>query len=267
MVERSGLAGLRGGSDAGNSSHKNPNFRRTSSFNDCKPQPPPSAHSRQFRERSMTQVGSRTLPEGSCWTKGGWERQPYRSYPIPEHGPPDWAKSRSERNIQRKPWIETAVPSHNSELKHTGTNTNSISAYAKHAKTDIRGTAEMQKQSRETGGGQGISGIGGPVAGPASLSVDRAERAEQNWNRRGPSPIQRNMLARKLKEAQSCSGVKGRQRSSTFSAPSSGERKGRCRSLPMSGDYSSGDGSPFRLSEAEQRMLDLDLSSTYGEEE
>lgn len=60
MVERSGLAGLRGGSggggDAGNSSHKNPNFRRTSSFNDCKPQPPPSAHSRQFRERSMTQV-------------------------------------------------------------------------------------------------------------------------------------------------------------------------------------------------------------------
>lgn len=54
MVERSGLVGPR--SDAGNSSHKNPNFRRTSSFNDCKPQPPPSARSRQFRERSMTQV-------------------------------------------------------------------------------------------------------------------------------------------------------------------------------------------------------------------
>ncbi|TMS14589.1 Thrombospondin type-1 domain-containing protein 1 [Larimichthys crocea] len=263
MVERSGLVGPR--SDAGNSSHKNPNFRRTSSFNDCKPQPPPSARSRQFRERSMTQVGSRTLPEGSCWTKGGWERQPYRSYPIPEHGPPDWAKSRPERNIQRKPWIETAVPSHNSELKHTGTNTNSISAYAK---TDLSGTAEMQRQSHKTGVGQGISGIGGPVVGPASLSVDRAERAEQNWNRRGPSPIQRNILARKLKEAQSCSKVKGRQRSSTFSAPSLGERKGRCRSLPMSGDYSSGDGSSYRLSEAEQRMLDLDLSSSYvGEEE
>lgn len=59
MVERSALAGLRrGGGDAGivNSFHKNPNFRRTSSFNDTKPQPPPSAQSRQFRERSMTQV-------------------------------------------------------------------------------------------------------------------------------------------------------------------------------------------------------------------
>ncbi len=58
MVERSGLAGLRGGGSAGtgNSYHKNPNFRRTSSFNDPKPQPPASAHSRQFRERSMTQV-------------------------------------------------------------------------------------------------------------------------------------------------------------------------------------------------------------------
>lgn len=58
MVERSGLAGIRGGADAGmgNSNHKNPNFRRTSSFNDTKPQPPSSAQSRHFRERSMTQV-------------------------------------------------------------------------------------------------------------------------------------------------------------------------------------------------------------------
>lgn len=58
MVERSGLAGFRGGGDAGmeNSYHKNPNFRRTSSFNDTKPQPLSSVHSRQFRERSMTQV-------------------------------------------------------------------------------------------------------------------------------------------------------------------------------------------------------------------
>nr|XP_046267418.1 thrombospondin type-1 domain-containing protein 1 isoform X2 [Scatophagus argus] len=256
MVERSGLAGLRGGGDAGmgNSCHKNPNFRRTSSFNDSKPQPPPSAHSRQFRERSMTQVGSRTLPEGSCWTKGGWEKQPYRSYPIPEHGASEWAKS-------RRPWIETAAPSHSNELKHTGTNTNGtqISAYVNHAKADLSGTGERQRGSK-TGCGEGISGIGGPVVGPGSLSVDRAQKAEQNWNRRGPSPIQRNMLARKLKEAQSCSGVKGRQRSSTFSVSTSEQRKGRCRSLPMSGDYSSS-GSPYRLSEAEQRMLDLDLSS------
>ncbi|XP_070840001.1 thrombospondin type-1 domain-containing protein 1 [Chaetodon trifascialis] len=269
MVERSGLGGFRGGGDAGmgNSCHKNPNFRRTSSFNDTKPQPPPSAHSRQFRERSMTQVGSRTLPEGSCWTKGGWERQPYRSYPIPEHGASEWTKSRPQRNDQRKHWIETAVSSHNSELKHTGTNTNSISAYAKHTKADLSGTGERQR-SGETEGGVVISGIGGPATGLVSLSVDRAERAEQNWNRRGPSPIQRNILARKLKEAQSCSGAKGRQRSSTFSVSSSEQRKGRCHSLPMSGDYNSSGGSPYRLSEAEQRMLDLDLSSAYtGEEE
>lgn len=207
-------------------------------------------------------MGSRTLPEGSCWTKGGWERQPYRSYPIPEHGASEWAKSTPQRNGQRRPWIETAAPSHNNELKHTGTNTNSLSASEKHAKADFNSTGGRQR-SGEMAGGEGISGIGGPAVGPANLSVDRAERAEQNWNRRGPSPIQRNILARKLKEAQSWTGVKGRQRSATFSVSSSEQRKGRCRSLPMSGD-----GSPYRLSEAEQRMLDLDLSSAYlGEEE
>lgn len=60
MVERSGLAGLKGGGDLGmgNSFNKNPNFRRTSSFNDTKPQPRSSA---QFRERSMTQVTSPAL--------------------------------------------------------------------------------------------------------------------------------------------------------------------------------------------------------------
>lgn len=265
MVERSGLTGLRGGGDAGmgNSYHKNPNFRRTSSFNDTKSQHPPSAHSRQFRERSMTQVGSRTLPEGSCWTKGGWERQPYRSYPIPEHGATEWTKSRPQRNDQRKPWIETSVPSHKNELKHTGTNTDSISLDVNNTKADLSG-AERQRRD-EIGGGEGISGIGGPALGHASLSVDRAE---QNWNRRGPSPIQRNMLARKLKEAQSCSGVKGRQRSSTFSVSSAEQRKDRCRSLLMSGDHSSSGASPYRLSEAERRMLDLDLSSAYvGEDE
>lgn len=160
--------------------------------------------------------------------------------------------------------MKTAVSSHNSELKHTGTSTDSISAYGKHAKADLSGNVE-RKRSGETGVGAGISGIGGPSTGPISLSVDRAE---QNWNRRGPSPIQRNILARKLKEAQSCSGFKGRQRSSTFSVSSSEQRKGRCRSLPMSGDYGSSGSSPYRLSEAEQRMLDLDLSSAYtGEEE
>lgn len=216
---------------------------------------------------SPFQVGSRTLPEGSCWTKGGWERQPYCSYPIPEHRVSEWANSRPQKNDQRKPWVETAVPTHNNEVKHTGTNTISISTYVKRAKSNLSGTGEKQR-SGEIGEGRGISGIGGPTAEPARLSVDRAERAEKNWNRRGPSPIQRNMLARKLKEAQSCSGVRGRQRSSTFSVSSLEQRKGRCHSLPMSEDYSSNDGSPYRLSEAEQRMLDLDLSSTYvGETE
>lgn len=56
MVERSGLVGVRGGEDAAVGSHRNPNFRRTSSFNDTRLLQPSSAHSRQFRERSMTQV-------------------------------------------------------------------------------------------------------------------------------------------------------------------------------------------------------------------
>ncbi|KAK2828669.1 hypothetical protein Q5P01_019703 [Channa striata] len=273
MVERSGLTGLRGGGDASmqNSYHRNPNFRRTSSFNDTKPHLSSSAH---FRERSMTQVGSRTLPDGSCWTKRRWEREPYQSYPIPEHGVSEWIKSRPPQKDQRKPWMETAVLSHNTELKHTGTNTNSISASEKHTKATFSGIQERQKSGEPGGrGGVGVSGIGGPGTGPAKskvlnqLSVDRAERAEQNWNRRGPSPIQRNMLARKLKEAQSHPGIKGRQRSSTFTASSLEKRKSRCRSLPMSGDYDSSGGSSYRLSEAEQRMLDLDLSSAcIGEE-
>ncbi|XP_041658035.1 thrombospondin type-1 domain-containing protein 1 isoform X1 [Cheilinus undulatus] len=260
MVERSGLAGIRGG-DAVLGNHKNPNFRRTSSFNDMKPQIPLSAQSRQFRERSMTQVGSRTLPEGSCWTRGGRERQPYRSHPIPEHEALEGCQSRSQRD-NKKPWIETAAPPYNNEVKHTGTNTNNLSA---HVKTDMSGTAERQRSSGSAGR-EGISGIGGPAVSPVSLSVDRAERAEQNWNRRGPSPIQRNILARKLKEAQASSGTRGRQRSSTFSVSTPEQRTGRCHSLPMSGDYGSGS-SPYRLSEAEQRMLDLDLSSACVREE
>ncbi|XP_029957646.1 thrombospondin type-1 domain-containing protein 1 [Salarias fasciatus] len=257
MVERSGLAGRRGGGGGdgavGMSYHKNPNFRRTSSFNDTKLQQQSSA---QFRERSMTQVGSRTLPEGSSWTKRGWERQLYQAYPIPEH-----------TVSEQKP---RAVFSQNNGLKHIGTNTNSFSA-PERATSDLSGFVEKQKTVQPVGGGRElVSGIGGPATGPppshgrSLLEVDRAQRAEQNWNRRGPSPIQRNMLARKLKEAQAqaSSGVKGRQRSSTFSVSSMEQRRDRCRSLPMPEDYSSGAGSSYRLSKAEQRMLDLDLSST-----
>lgn len=127
----------------------------------------------------------------------------------------------------------------------------SLANYLKHTPQDL--SKEKQRSS-----GAGISGIGGPATGPGSLSMDAAERAEQNWNRRGPSPIHRNMLARKLKAAQASSVCKGRQRSSTFSVSTTEQRKSRCRSLPMSGD-----GSHYRLSEAEQRMLDLDLSSAF----
>lgn len=202
-------------------------------------------------------MGSRTLPEGSSWTRGGWEKQIYHSYPIPEHGVSEWAKSRPQKNDQKKPWTETVSQSNSSELKHTGTSTIRPSAFSEYAKADLSGSGGNQKSSK-LGDVQGISGIRGPAAVPGNQSLDPAERAEQNWYRRGPSPIQRNILARKLKEAQANSGVKGRQRSSTFSVSSSGQRKVRCHSLNVSGDSSA-----YRLSEAEQRMLDLDLSSAY----
>lgn len=151
---------------------------------------------------------------------------------------------------------------HKSELKQAGTSTVNKPACARSDKTDLSSGTENQRNS-ESREAQGVSGIGGPAGALTSLNVDRAE---QNWYRRGPSPIQRNLLARKLKEAQSCSGAKGRQRSSTFSASSTEQRKGRCRSLPMSEDYSGSGGPPYRLSEAEQKMLDLDLSSSFAEE-
>ncbi|CAG00471.1 unnamed protein product, partial [Tetraodon nigroviridis] len=204
----------------------------------------------QLYHVSSSPVGSRTLPDGSCWSRERWERQLLRAHAIPEDGVSEWTKFRPYVDHQGKSWPET--PSH-SRLKNTGTNTSSLSTYLKHTSQDL---SEEKQRSSEAGIGQGISGIGGPAPGPPSLSTDAAERAEQNWNRRGPSPIHRNMLARKLKAAQAGSVSKGRQRSSTFSVSSAQQRTGRCRSLPMSGD-----GSHYRLSEAEQRMLDLDLSS------
>ncbi|MEQ2193815.1 hypothetical protein XENOCAPTIV_014959 [Xenoophorus captivus] len=274
MVERSKMPGLTGGGDAasGNSYHKNPNFRRTSSFNDTKLLSTSSAQSTQFRERSMTQVGSRTRPEGSSSTKGKWERQPHPSYPIPEHRVSDWSTTRAQSNDQRKAWVETAASSRNNQVKHTGTNTNNFSISEKNAK-DFSGTGE-RKRLADPGGrvAELVSGIGGPsLTRPWSqevnqLGVGRAEWAEQNWNRRGPSPIQRNILARKLKEAQSCSGAKGRQRSSSFNVSSSNQRKDWCHSLPMSRDQNLSGGSPYRLSEAEKRMLDLDLSTVFVHE-
>lgn len=264
MVERSGLAGVRHGGIPGNEnqySNRNPYFRRTCSFNDTKPQLPSAALARQFRERSMTQVGSRTLPEGSSWSTSG-KLQP--SYPFTEESASDWARARLQRKDLKKPWAEMQ----NTEIKHTGTNTdNNGSISERLLKPDFK--ASIEKDVPRI---QGISGIGGPITGQdPSIGTNHLSlnRAELNWSRRGPSPIQRNMLARKLKEAQSSSVARGgRQRSSTFSVTSSQQRKSKCRSLPMSGDFSSSSaGSPYRLSETEQRMMDLDLSSPCEEAE
>lgn len=205
---------------------KTPNFRRTSSFNESnlqhlpKPQP--------FRERSMTQVAPRQLPEGSCRARA-WE------YPIPELE--DWSQTKyripdSSSDHKPRPWVD--MPSFSKSkppMVHSGT-----SEPPKYRVTDSHG-----------------------VGWAPSFEMDRVERAEQNWNKRGPSPIQRNILARKLREANS-SASHHRQRSSTFS--SCDQSRGRCRSLPLSAEYSS---SSYGLTEDEQHMMDI--SGYLGEED
>ncbi|KAJ7997570.1 hypothetical protein DPEC_G00230370 [Dallia pectoralis] len=342
MTERSGFGGMVGGGVPSNSFQKN--FRRTSSFHDPKPSPPPAASCQPYRERSKTQVGPRTraLPEGSCKSRGTWEKQAFPSYPIPEHSTPDWARPKPHTPDWAKPKphtpdVETGS-SFTSKSKHTGNHTSPAAIMGSdvlmnsdltrdrkrsgadgdkcgggverkgeeiqmrgeggvrggdgrgrsHMRGeggvrygDERGSCNMRVRGGRDGGG--VSGIGGPppgsvfCGGPAYLTPDRAERAEQNWSRRGPSPIQRNILARKLKEAQSSSqqGSRNqhqyRQRSSTFCVSAGEQKKGRCRSLPLSGDYSTirgGGGSPYRLTETEQCMLDLDMTTQYlGEDE
>ncbi|KAM8835002.1 LOW QUALITY PROTEIN: thrombospondin type-1 domain-containing protein 1 [Synchiropus picturatus] len=208
MVERSGL---RGGVGPGDMSGKNPSFRRTCSFNDGKP------GVERFRERSLTQVAARTLPEGSSWTRRG--REPRPDFTIPE-------QQSTEARPRGQSWAEPGA-----QLRRAGPS----------------GTARPQLSHRFRAE-EGISGTGGPVA-RNPLSVDRAE---QNWSRRGPSPIQRNLLARKLREAQSSAWCGPRQRSSTFSV-----------SLRPTPELCSGTGrSSYHLSEAERRTLDVDLPST-----
>ncbi|XP_055792808.1 thrombospondin type-1 domain-containing protein 1 [Salvelinus fontinalis] len=307
MVERTGLGGMGGGGVPSNSYQKNPNCRRTSSFHVTKPPPPPAAPCRPHRERSQTQVGprTRTLPEGSCRIRGTSETQnpAYPPYPIPEQSTPDWARPKPRPlwpgDDRRRPWVETGCPPcFSNKPKHAENNTTYLISDPEHTETNTTTAAmlgsellsnpelTLERERRRIGdrreGGEdrgergGTSGIGGPGVGSrgctAYLTPDRAERAEHNWNRRGPSPIQRNILARKLREAQSCNTASDqqgrhnpqqqRQRSSTFSVSASEQRKGRCRSLPLSGD------SPYGLTEAEQCMLDLDMTSLYlGEDE
>lgn len=212
MVERSG-AHLR-----------NPSFRRTSSFHETKQQQP----SRAFRERSMTQVAPRQLPEGSCRTRA-WEqpRAPERD----EWGRPKSRLINCTMGDRRRPYMETA---------------------AHLPKATV--TTETEDARRPE-----LHSI--PLTGVCSQGFghDRAGRAEANWNRRGPSPIQRNILARKLKEANS-SATCHRQRSSTFTH--SDCRRDKCRSLP---DYTGYNASPYGLSASEQHMMDL--SGYLGEED
>ncbi|XP_076876072.1 thrombospondin type-1 domain-containing protein 1 isoform X2 [Brachyhypopomus gauderio] len=211
MVERSRLG-----------SPKNPNFRRTCSFNESNLQP--AALPRPFRERSMTQVGPRQLPEGSCRSRA-WEQA------IPELE--TWSRPKprtpeSSSDQRRRPWVGPSPCKSKPAAVYSGTST----------------------PTKDLGGGRAVGRA-------PSLGLDQAARVEQSWNRRGPSPIQRNILARKMREANS-SGSNQRQRSSTFSSYE--QHTGRCRSLPLSGDYSSS----YGLTEAEHRMMDI--SAYLGEE-
>ncbi|KAJ8348640.1 hypothetical protein SKAU_G00272290 [Synaphobranchus kaupii] len=203
---------------------RNPSFRRTSSFHETK-QPQPS---RAFRERSMTQVTPRQLPEGSCRTRA-WEqpRAPERD----EWGRPKSRLIDSTMGDRRRPYIETAA--HFPQAAVT-------------SETEDASRLDLHSIPHAGARGQGFG-------------HNRAGRAEANWSRRGPSPIQRNILARKLKEANS-SATCHRQRSSTFSH--SDYRRDKCRSLP---DYAGYNTSPYGLTESEQHMMDL--SGYLGEED
>uniref|UniRef100_A0A8C1GEL0 Thrombospondin type-1 domain-containing protein 1 n=1 Tax=Cyprinus carpio TaxID=7962 RepID=A0A8C1GEL0_CYPCA len=200
---------------------KNPNFRRTSSFHENNQKQ--LLLSRPYRERSMTQVTPRQLPEGSCRSRP-WE------HTLPELEVWSCSSPRitdSSVDHRRRPWFDTS-PSQ-SNLKDS---------------VPVTPTKEPLMDRHR-------------MARSPSSALDQAEQAEQNWSRRGPSPIQRNILARKLREANSSTGQ--RQRSSTFST--SEQRRGRCRSLALSADYSN---SPYSLTESEQHMMDI--SGYLGED-
>ncbi|XP_051539589.1 thrombospondin type-1 domain-containing protein 1-like isoform X2 [Myxocyprinus asiaticus] len=208
---------------------KNPNFRRTSSFHENNQQQLPAL--RLFRERSMTRVTPRQLPEGSCRNRT-WE-QTLPKLEVWSCFEPRITDSSGDH--RRRPWVDTP-PSQSNSKDNTLAVLNSASVTP--TKDPL---VDRQRLARSP-----------------SSAMDRAERAEQNWSRRGPSPIQRNILARKLREANSSTCQ--RQRSSTFST--SEQYRGRCRSLPLSADYSS---YPCSLTESEQHMMDI--SGYLGEED
>ncbi|XP_056592403.1 thrombospondin type-1 domain-containing protein 1 [Triplophysa dalaica] len=199
---------------------QNPNFRRTASFHESNQQQVPP--SRPYRERSMTQVTPRQLPEGSC-------RNRTLEHTLPELEVWSCSNPTNRSSDQRRrPWVDTPRSQSNSLMVPKS--------------APVTPTKEPPVDRHRI------------TRSPSSIM----ERAEQNWSRRGPSPIQRNILARKLREANSSTCQ--RQRSSTFST--SEQRRGRCRSLPLSADYSS---SPYSLTESEQQMMDN--SGYLGEED
>ncbi|XP_035288072.1 thrombospondin type-1 domain-containing protein 1 [Anguilla anguilla] len=205
---------------------RNPSFRRTSSFHETKQHQP----SRAFRERSMTQVTPRQLPEGSCRARA-WEqpRAPERD----EWGRPKSRLIDSTVGDRRRPYVETAarIP-------------------------EVTATSQTEDPGRPD-----LHGVPHAVPRGQGFGHDRAGRAEANWSRRGPSPIQRNILARKLKEA-NASATCHRQRSSTIAHSDPDHRRDKCRSLP---DYPGCSASPYGLTESEQHMMDL--SGYLGEED
>ncbi|MBN3302708.1 THSD1 protein, partial [Amia calva] len=89
-----------------------------------------------------------------------------------------------------------------------------------------------------------------------------AEKPEPSRTRRGPSPIQRNIMARKLKDANSAA-THSHQRSATLSP--SQFRRDKCKSLPLDPEEALYHSSHYGLTEVEQRMMDL--SGFFGEEE
>uniref|UniRef100_A0A8C9WBE0 Thrombospondin, type I, domain containing 1 n=1 Tax=Scleropages formosus TaxID=113540 RepID=A0A8C9WBE0_SCLFO len=206
---------------------KNPSFRRTTSFHEAKPPPPP----RPFRERSMTQVTPRQVPEGSCRTSA-W---------IPRHNP--------ERQDSGHPKAGPA-----DDMMDSRQQARSERTYC-HLDSGFRVTAGLESNAKLNYlGNQHKEDI---RPNGSSLGPDRAERAELNWSKRGPSPIQRNMLARKLREAGS-SATCQRPRATVVSQADF--RREKCRSLPLSPDYSGFHGyhgSQYGLTESEQRMMDL----------
>ncbi|XP_072558500.1 thrombospondin type-1 domain-containing protein 1-like [Paramormyrops kingsleyae] len=180
---------------------------------------------RPFRERSMTQVTPRQAREASS-RAGTWD--PYRNPERDDWGRPRPSPTEGMADDRCRGWSDRAT------------------------------------------GHQELSRVAIPAAGPGAeiagkldrQESERVERAELNWSRRGPSPIQRNILARKLKEANSLAAC---QRQRVASGCQTDLRRDKCQSLPAASSHAGFHRSHYGLTESEQRMMDL--SGYLGEED